>query len=228
MPVKSPKERVYYYECSYGKFRLTYSIPKGELEKLAREDKIEKQVLDDFPDGVDLRVGETDYMDFEKSYGYRPEVDPEVAKKVFYSIFSATKNWKKFVGSGIIPAKDLEGRINDIEIVDEEKLSFSDFVKTSRETTEPKLLISRGRPEERLHRLEKADLKRYRKFRKREAKVQKAVNEFLRTVRPKGVDPKKTLRKQRFSKLQWTKGDSIEDVVARIQHKRVRQEGETP
>jgi len=76
--------------------------------------------------------------------------------------------------------------------------------------------------------LEKADLKRHRKFRKREAKVQKAVNEFLRTVRPKGVDPKKTLRKQRFSKLQWTKGDSIEDVVARIQHKRVRQEGETP
>ena len=131
MSVKSPKERVYYYECSYGKFRLTYFIPYGELEKLSKEGIIKKQVLEDFPDGVDLRVGETDYKDFEESYGYGPEVDPEVARSTFFTILSSTRNWKKFRGSDIIPAKDLEGRIADIEESVKEKKDqlFLDFIK---------------------------------------------------------------------------------------------------
>jgi hypothetical protein len=229
MPVKSPKERVYYYECSYGKFRLTYFIPYDELEKLSKEGKIDKQVLEDFPDGVDLRVGETDYMDFKKSYGYRPEVDPEVAKSVFYSIFSTTKNWKKFRGSDIMPAEDLEGRIGDIEkkMRDEKNQSFLDLVKTPSEKKKPPFLFRRFRPEE-TYPIEKADMKRYRSFRKRQAREQKYVNEFLRKVKPKGIDPNQTLRDQRFSKLHWTKGNKIEDVFARIQHKRMRKGGEKP
>lgn len=221
MPVKSVKERVYYYECSYGKFRLTYFIPIGELEDLVRNGEIKGQVLEDFPDGVDLRVGETDYADFEKSYGYRPQKDPEVVKNIFYSILSNTKNWKKFRGAGTIPAEDLEKRIDDIELMDDEKLSFSDFVKASREIAEPPRPL-------RLYRFEKADLKRYRMFRKREAKVQKDVDEFLRNVRPKGIDSKKTLQRQRFSKLHWTEGEEIGDVFARIQHRRMRKKREEP
>jgi hypothetical protein len=222
--VSSPKESVYYYECSYGRFRLTYSIPKSELRKLVEKGEIKKKVLDDFPDGVDLRVGETDYRDFKESYGYRPEVDPEVAKKMFYSILTHTKNWKNFLGSGLIPAKDLKERIADIEIVGEEAASFSDFVLTSRKITEEKLPVARIMPE-RVSR-EKVDLKGFRKLKKSEAKVQKALNDFLQNVRPEGVDPKKTLGKQKFSKLEYTEGESIERVFARIQHKRLRREGE--
>lgn len=224
MPVKSPKERVYYYECSYGKFRLTYFIPFGELEKLSEEGKIEKQVLDDFPDGIDLRVGETDYVDFKNSYGYRPEVDPEVAKSVFYSIFSTTKDWKKFRGSDIIPAKDLEGRISDIDrkMMAEKNKSLSDSVKPPRE----KIRLRAG--PEGMYRIEKADLKRYRVSRKRRAAEQRDVDKFLRKVRPKGIDPKKTLRRQGFSKMQWTEGDNIGDVFARIQQKKLRRSGEKP
>jgi hypothetical protein len=224
MSVRSPKECVYYYECSYGSFRLTYSIPKSELKRLVEEGQIKKQVLDDFPDGVDLRVGETNYRDFKESYGYRPEVDPEVAKKIFYSILTNTKDWKNFLGSGLIPAKDLKERIADIEIVDEEAASFSDFVLTSRKITEEKLPPARMMPER--VRREKVDLKGSRKLKKSEAKVQKALNDFLQNVRPEGVDPKKTLRRQKFSKLEYTEGDSIEKVFARIQHKRLRREGE--
>jgi hypothetical protein len=224
MSVRSPIESVYYYECSYGRFRLTYSIPRSELKKLVELGKIKKQVLEDFPDGVDLRVGETDYEDFRESYGYRPEVDPEVAKKMFYSILTHTKNWKNFLGSGIIPAKDLKERIGDIEIVDEEAASFSDFVLTSRKVAEEKLPPARTMLE-RVGR-EKVDLKGARKLKKSEAKVQKALNDFLQNVRPEGVDPKKTLGKQKFSKLEYTEGESIERVFARIQHKRSRREGE--
>ena len=173
---------------------------------------------------MDLRVGETDYKDFKKSYGYRPKADPEVVKNVFYSIFSTTKNWKNYRGSGVIPADDLEERIGDIEMEDKKNRSFLDFVKTSYEIAEPKFPISRVKPDAR-YRLKKADLKRYRRLRKSEANVQKAVDEFLRNVRPKGIDPKKTLQKQTFSELHWTEGDKIEDVLARIQHKRLRKGG---
>lgn len=224
MSVRSPKESVYYYECSYGRFRLTYSISRSALEKLVEDGEIKKKVLDDFPDGVDLKVGETEYKDFKESYGYRPEVDPEVAKKMFYSILTHTKDWKNFLGSGLIPAKDLKDRIDDIEIVDEEAVSFSDFVLTSRKVTEEKLPSARIMPER--VRREKVDLKGSRKLRKSEAKVHRALNDFLQNVRPEGVDPKKTLGKQKFSELEYTEGDRIERVLARIQHKRLRRKGE--
>ncbi len=108
MPIKSPDERVYYYECSYGKYRLTYHIPQSELTQLIKENKIKKQVQEDFPDGVDLRVGETDYTDFKETYGYRPKTDPQIAEKIFYTFLSSTKNWKQFRGSGLIPAKEID------------------------------------------------------------------------------------------------------------------------
>jgi len=218
MSVRSPKNIVYYYECSYGKFRLTYSIPKSELKTLVENGIIKKkQVLIDFPDGVDLTVSETDYEDFEKSYGYRPEVDPEVTKKIFYSILTQTKNWKKFVGSGLIPAEYIQERTKDIA-------SFSDFVLTSREVTEKKLPAMGIMPE--LGRRRKADLKGSRKLKKSEAKVQKALNDFLQNVRPKGIDPKKTLPKQKVLEVKYTEGERIDKVFARIQHKRMRREGE--
>jgi len=224
MPIKSPKERVYYYECSYGKFRLTYFIPYGELEKLSKKGKIKKQVLEDFPDGVDLRVGETDYMDFKESYGYRPEVDPEVAKSTFFTIFSSTRNWKKFLGSDIIPAKDLEGQIVDIEksVNDEKNQSFLDFIKPPREKIKPKIPKIMKVEEEVLYQTDKTDLKRYRQIRKKQSNEQKVVDEFLEKFKPQRIDPNQTLQKQRFSKLQLTKGDNIEDVFARIQHKRIK------
>lgn len=222
MPIKSPKERVYYYECSYGKFRLTYFIPYGELEKLFKNGKIKKQVLEDFPDGVDLRVGEADYMDFKESYGYRPEVDPEVANSTFFTIYSSTRNWKKFLGSDIIPAKDLEGQIVDIEksVKDEKDQLFLDFLKTPREKIKPKIPSTMKVDEDVIYQTDKTDLKRYRQTRKKQSNEQKAVVKFLKKIKPQGIDPSQTLQKQRFSKIQWTEGDKIEDVFARIQRKR--------
>jgi hypothetical protein len=217
MSIRSPKESVYYYECSYGRFRLTYSISRIALETLVEDGKIKKKVLDDFPDGVDLKVGETEYKDFKESYDYRPEVDPEVAKKMFYSILTHTKDWKNFLGSGIIPAKYLKERIEDID-------AFSDLVLTSRKVTEEKLPPAKIMSER--VRRKKVALKGSRRLRKSEAKVQKALNDFLQDVRPAGIDPKKTLGEQKFSELDYTEGDRIERVFARIQHKRLRRKGE--
>lgn len=66
------------------------------IENLSKEDKIKKQVLEDFPDGVDLRLGEADYLDFKESYGYRPEVDPEVARAYVNSIQICSNTFPPF------------------------------------------------------------------------------------------------------------------------------------
>lgn len=141
MSTKSPKERIYYYECSYGEFRLTYFIPHSELKKLPIKTQIKKKLLKEYPDGIDLRVEETDYSDFEKSYGYRPKPDPEVAKKTFFTMFSKTKNWKEFIGSGLISAEVLEEQRKAIKknVEKDKKQSFLDFIKTPREQKKPKI-----------------------------------------------------------------------------------------
>ena len=36
----SPKENVYYYECSNGEFRLVYFMPPDELGELIEQDRI--------------------------------------------------------------------------------------------------------------------------------------------------------------------------------------------
>ena len=73
MAVASPSERVYYYECSNGRFRLTYFIPPGELKRLCAKKRISPQAEKDFPDGVDLGCTEPDFKVFEETYGFRPK-----------------------------------------------------------------------------------------------------------------------------------------------------------
>ncbi len=227
-PVRSPKDNVYYYEVSYGNFRLTYFIPFDELRRLCEVGKIQKQVLEDFPDGVDLRVGETDYADFEKSYGYRPETNPEVAKNAFYAIFSATRDWRNLRGSGIVPAKDVESQIGDLEkkVGIENIQLFRGSVETPSEKTKRDSMFRKIGPERAV--LKKADLLTYRQQRQIRNEQKKKIEKILQDIKPKWIDPKKTLQTQKFSPLQWTAGDRIEDVFKRIQQKRTGNRGEHP
>jgi hypothetical protein len=78
--------------------------------------------------------------------------------------------------------------------------------------------------EELMYQTDKMDLKRYRQIRRKQSINQKGVDKFLEKIKPQGIDPNQTLQKQRFSKIQWIKGDNIEDVFARIQHKRIKRE----
>jgi hypothetical protein len=47
MAISSPKETVYYYECSNGQFRLVYFIPPDKLQELVEQNRISPQVLED-------------------------------------------------------------------------------------------------------------------------------------------------------------------------------------
>ena len=208
MPIKTPDETVYFYENSYGKFRLTYFIPYSELVKLNKNNKIEKQVLEDFPDGVDLRVEEIDYKNFKERYGYRSKVEPETAKQLFFTFLSSTKDWKKNRGTGLIPARELDQRITHTTIL-----------QTPKETMKIEIPVTRKVDEKKIFQTEKKEMKRYRTARKNQIKEQKEIETLLKKFKPQEIDPSKTLQMQQFT-IRYTEGESIEDVFSRIQHKR--------
>lgn len=115
MEIATPKEPVYYYECSAGRFRLVYFIPPGELQRLRDRGQLSDLAIRDLPDGVDIGCTDPDFSEFEELYGYRPPNDPEALQRAFFAIFSTTRKWKTFRGSGFIPAVDLEMQIETVE-----------------------------------------------------------------------------------------------------------------
>ena len=94
MEIASPKEPVYYYECSGGRYRLVYFIPPGVLRSLHEQGRISQLALDDLPDGVDLGSTEADFAEFERLYGYRPPHEPSALLQAFFAVFSTTRNWR--------------------------------------------------------------------------------------------------------------------------------------
>ncbi|TFH15066.1 hypothetical protein E4H04_09090 [Candidatus Bathyarchaeota archaeon] len=206
MAVKSPRERVYYSECSYGAFQLSLYIPINELEELADQGRIKRQVLEDFPDGVDLGVSESDYNDFYQSYNYRPEVGAVTAKTLFYTLYTSTRNWRNYRGTDLIPATILEASIKGIETslekhVELQRISPMDLRLTAGADQRPK-----------------EALKRYRESKKNLSREENDLLGVLRRHTPKGIDPKKTLHDQDFS-IEYSDGDRIDDVISRIQRR---------
>ncbi|HKJ27068.1 MAG TPA: hypothetical protein VJ965_05495 [Anaerolineales bacterium] len=115
MPVQTPIERAYYYECSYGKFRLTYHIPLTILEQMVANKDIAKTALRDYPDGIDLDCSTPDYDEFEKRYKYRPPYEPDPLCRTFKTVFSSLEDWDTFNGTGFLSASYLEELIPQVE-----------------------------------------------------------------------------------------------------------------
>jgi hypothetical protein len=195
MRISMPREPVFYYECSAGDFRLVYFLPAGHLKNLLRRRRISEQAVSDFPDGVDIGCTEADFDDFEQLYGWRPPLDPEAICRAFLAILSDTRRWKSFRGSGLIPAKDLEQRV--------------DAVTAAVERDAPPLPATPpGRPTP----------TQRRRAGSRRARVRRA----LEKLRVRKIDPKKDLREQVFSQLTWTRGESAVRVFSRLHEKRKR------
>lgn len=121
MALALPVNPIYYYECYCGEFRLTYFIPIKRLKELVAEGKANKNILTDFPLGVDLDCNEPDYKSFVSKYGYSPTYKPSMVCNTFLGIYSSTKNWKNFRGTGRISARFIEGLIYLVKLELEEK-----------------------------------------------------------------------------------------------------------
>jgi hypothetical protein len=203
MAVGSPSERVYYYECSNGRFRLTYFIPPGELRRLCDDKLISPLAERDFPDGVDLGCTEPDFRHFEETYGFHPQQNPDALRRAFFAILSATHNWKKFCGSGFIPAADLERHVEPVDTVLFEKELMQRDVKPKRDQLS---LIQR------------------RQLRRNQAVQQTRTYRVLRELQVKGIDPERTLPQQVFSPIKMEEGTSAEEIFVRLHQKQRKEE----
>lgn len=201
MEIAAPREPVYYYECSGGRFRLVYFIPPAELRRLHDEGHISDQAMEDLPDGVDLGCTEPDFAEFEELYDYRPPVAPEALQRAFFTIFSSTCDWQTFRGAGFVPAVDLE---KQVEAVDQE-LKSRDLVPAAVEPLphRPVLQQRRARMDHR-------------------AMQQARIEDTLRNMPAEGVDPDKTLRQQQFSKITMGAGKPAEEVFSELHQKQKR------
>jgi len=195
MPLALPNEKIYYYECHNGSFRLSLFIPPSEINALIDSNLISQRVMEDFPDGIDLGCTEYDFQDFEKSYNYRPGFDPAQLREAFFAILSSTNNWQKFTGSGFIPAKEIEHQVDIIE----ESLKEEDL--------EPVTFKAAPEP---------LPLKKFRQTKRQKAAQQKKRMNFLRKFKVDGIDPNKSLAKQEFPKISISEGQETEDVFFKL------------
>ena len=191
MKISMPDDPVFYYECSAGEFRLVYFLPVAHLKDLRRKKKISAQAVKDFPDGVDIGCTPSDFEDFRSSYGWSPPFDPDRACDAFRAVFSGTRRWKSFRGSGLIAAADLERHFKKVAgVVEPEDVDGLESMP--------------------------ATPARRRRRQSRQLRVQRALEKLKL---PK-VDVKKTLRQQRFSEIRWSKGESASDVFSRLHQRR--------
>lgn len=197
MAIKSPKEAVYYYEANNGKFRLVYFIPPEKLEQLAQDGRINAEVLEDYPDGVDLNVTTPDYEEFHELYGYRVKNDPEELQRAFFAMLSGTRNWQSFRGSGFIPAADLEPVAETVE----ESLQEEDLLPEELDFS-----MSFSLPDRRAQSA-------------RQAAQQERMAEHLEQMEVEGIDPGLTLREQKFRPIEMQEGKSAEEVFTKLQRK---------
>lgn len=201
MSVASPKEAVYYYECSNGRFRLTYFMPVDQLRELDEEGHIRPQVLEDYPDGVDLGCTEHNFEEFHELYDYQPPILPAALRRAFYAIFSTTRDWETFRGTGLIPAAEIEGRVEVIETALREEEIAPEEVETLSEA--PSLEARRERA-------------------KRQAMQQSRMQAVLELMRVEGIDPEQTLGQQVFSPVEMKEGRTSKEVFENLHKGRRR------
>ena len=199
MAIQIPDERVFYYECSAGRFRLVCFLPFAELKHLAAKGAIDKKALRDFPDGLDLDCTPPDFAEFEKSYGYRHPHGAEQLRQAFLALFSSTKNWQKFRGSGFLAASELEDRLEPVEAALRGTAAAAQAAARTRAPAAP-----RDR----------------RALTRRRALLQKKVRRALEKLKVRGIDPRKSLRQQVFKSFKMSKGKPAPEFYAKLQRPR--------
>jgi hypothetical protein len=171
------------------------------LQQLCDQGNISRQVLEDFPDGIDLHCTEPDFEEFHTLYGYRPQFAPDALRRAFFALFSATRDWTNFRGSGFIPAADLERLVETVE-----------------DTLESEQII----PEDVQSLPEMPALEQRRQRINRQATQQSRVYRYLEQMEVPGIDPGQTLRRQKFSPIEMQEGESVEEVFSKLQSRRKR------
>jgi len=91
MPMPVPEERVYYHELRECGNVLLCWMPRGELERLVGEGKIEASVLADHPGGVDVEVTPADFSYYRERYRIDVGIAPEDLLLAFEAVMKSSE-----------------------------------------------------------------------------------------------------------------------------------------
>ena len=92
MALRFPIVISYYFECTDVRDRLYYCIPPNVLEEVVQNGLAKKEVLDDYPDGIDIKVSGSKFEEFEEMYSYELDVKPDAIMHAFDLIKSKFKD----------------------------------------------------------------------------------------------------------------------------------------
>ena len=77
MKISIPSERAYYLASENEPDRLLCWIPEEELQRMVRFGQITPDVLEDYPDGLEIEVSQAAFDEFEVDLGVSPEAIKE-------------------------------------------------------------------------------------------------------------------------------------------------------
>ena len=73
MKISTPSKRAYYPASKYEHDQLLCWIPEEELQRMVRFGQIAPDVLDDYPDGLEVEVSQAAFDELEIDFGVSPE-----------------------------------------------------------------------------------------------------------------------------------------------------------
>ncbi len=106
MNISVPEEPTYYYEISSRYKRLLYWLPAKILKKMISVAAVDKKILEDYPDGVDIKVTNEDFSYFREKYKMVLHIDPDAVWNAFITL--CVQDTEKYYGVGYIEKKDLD------------------------------------------------------------------------------------------------------------------------
>ncbi len=106
MNISVPEKPTYYYEISSKSKWLLYWLPAKTLEKMISVEEVDKEILEDYPDGVDIKVTREDFSDFKRKYNMVLNVDPDAVWNAFLTL--CVQDTETYHGVGYIEKEDLD------------------------------------------------------------------------------------------------------------------------
>jgi hypothetical protein len=112
MRIIVPAQRVYYYECTGQSTRLFYYLPPRELKKIVTKQQLSLQIIEDYPDGIEIEVSIEESEQYYAEYGIYFIHNPILLDLAFNVARYKSNKGRMFRGIGFIDAAFLEHLTN--------------------------------------------------------------------------------------------------------------------
>ena len=114
MPITIPADSVYYYEVTARSTRLFLWMPRAYLELIVSKNNVAKEILEDYPDGIDIEISEVTFEELSERYNFEIGVNPHLIWQAFDAVWLKIGT-KHLPCSGYIERRFLERLVSEIK-----------------------------------------------------------------------------------------------------------------